>query len=214
LPQLKDKVVLDLGSNNGYFLYRLAEKGVAMAFGADPLGYCLAQFRFLNHFAQCRQVHLDLWGTEELPLFNQYFDFILFMGVIYHHKNPDQLLKNIHQALKPNGQMIIESITVNPSDLKAEVDENFVLKPKDRYASMRNVHFIPSKMALKNVLIKNGFRIIKEVFDVRLTSEEQRVTAWSRERSLENFLDPENPHLTIEGHPAPWRTAFLVQKIN
>ncbi|WP_168236940.1 DUF1698 domain-containing protein, partial [Campylobacter fetus] len=34
---------------------------------------------------------------------------------------------------------------------------------------------------------------------------EQRKTQWIYGESLENFLDPNDPKLTIEGYPAPKR---------
>jgi tRNA (mo5U34)-methyltransferase len=41
---------------------------------------------------------------------------------------------------------------------------------------------------------------------VNLTStEEQRSTDWMRFHSLADFLDPQDPGKTVEGHPAPRR---------
>ncbi|SMG65669.1 tRNA (mo5U34)-methyltransferase, partial [methanotrophic bacterial endosymbiont of Bathymodiolus sp.] len=46
--------------------------------------------------------------------------------------------------------------------------------------------------------------------DVNQTSmQEQRATPWMTFNSLEDFLDPDNPDLTIEGHPAPRRATFV-----
>ena len=36
-----------------------------------------------------------------------------------------------------------------------------------------------------------------------LQTEEQRPSKWAPIKSLENFLDPDDPTKTIEGHPAP-----------
>lgn len=54
-----------------------------------------------------------------------------------------------------------------------------------------------------------GFKNIR-VADVNQTSmQEQRATPWMTFNSLEDFLDPDNPDLTIEGHPAPRRATFV-----
>jgi tRNA (mo5U34)-methyltransferase len=34
---------------------------------------------------------------------------------------------------------------------------------------------------------------------------EQRRTAWMPFESYDDFIDAENPELTVEGYPAPWR---------
>jgi tRNA (mo5U34)-methyltransferase len=45
----------------------------------------------------------------------------------------------------------------------------------------------------------------------KTTSQEQRSTDWMRFQSLPDFLDPNNPELTLEGLPAPRRAIFLAE---
>ena len=73
---------------------------------------------------------------------------------------------------------------------------------------MRNIWFIPTTNCLINWLHKCKFKNIEVIFDEALTSKEQRVTPWSGGQSLSNFLNPEDPTKTIEGHPAPRRVAI------
>ena len=63
---------------------------------------------------------------------------------------------------------------------------------------------LPRKLAKK---VK--FKKIEVLFDLPLTNEEQRVTEWSGNQSLDDFLDPQDKSKTIEGHPAPRRVAIL-----
>lgn len=92
--------------------------------------------------------------------------------------------------------------------LVIEGDVNQVLLPEDRYAKMRNVWFIPSADAICHWLTRCGYRNVKLV-DVNVTSlEEQRSTEWMQYESLKDFLDPENPSITVEGYPAPTRAVF------
>lgn len=93
-----------------------------------------------------------------------------------------------------------------------EGDENAVLVPGERYAQMRNVYFLPSAAALKNWLEKCGFADVR-IADHALTStSEQRRTGWMTSDSLAEFLDPENPQLTVEGYPAPLRAVLIARK--
>jgi len=41
---------------------------------------------------------------------------------------------------------------------------------------------------------------------------EQRSTAWMTNESLEDYLDPNDPTKTVEGHPAPKRALLIAQK--
>jgi tRNA (mo5U34)-methyltransferase len=50
------------------------------------------------------------------------------------------------------------------------------------------------------------------VIDIsQTTSNEQRKTQWIGDNpaSLEDFLDPSNASLTVEGHPAPTRAIII-----
>jgi tRNA (mo5U34)-methyltransferase len=48
------------------------------------------------------------------------------------------------------------------------------------------------------------------VVDVTVTrTKEQRATPWMQFESLADALDPADPSLTIEGHPAPRRAVVL-----
>jgi len=51
-----------------------------------------------------------------------------------------------------------------------------------------------------------------EIVDVGQTSvEEQRRTPWMTFHSLAQFLDPDDPGLTIEGLPAPRRAILTAE---
>ena len=74
---------------------------------------------------------------------------------------------------------------------------------------MRNVWFIPSVLTLESWLKRCGFQNIRLIDITKTTPEEQRRTEWMTFESLSDFLNPDNPELTIEGLPAPKRAIFL-----
>lgn len=205
LPSLENKTVLDIGCNNGYFMFEMAKQNPKAVLGIDPVAYCEAQFNFLNHFAKSENLFFEMLGIEEVQYFENLFDVILNMGIIYHHPNPIEQLKYCHKALQKDGCLLLESIIIPGMDSTA-------LFPHDRYARMKNVWFVPTATCLKNWLLKAKFKHVEIVFDELLTSEEQRVTSWSGGASLKDFLDPSTPSLTIEGHPAPRRAAIIAYK--
>ncbi|HIP76039.1 MAG TPA: DUF1698 domain-containing protein, partial [Psychromonas hadalis] len=57
-----------------------------------------------------------------------------------------------------------------------------------------------------------GFEDVR-IADINDTlTGEQRSTAWMTNESLEDYLDPNDPTKTIEGHPAPKRALLIARK--
>ena len=70
---------------------------------------------------------------------------------------------------------------------------------------MRNVWFVPSVGAMCSWLDKTGFKDVKVLLQYEVGIDEQRRTAHSPDESLEDFLDPNDPNLTVEGYKVPKR---------
>ena len=207
LGNLKNKKILDVGCNNGYFLFRLAGAGAKEVLGIDPVEHFQKQFQFMQHFAQIPSIQMKSWGIQDMHHFDNEFDLVFHMGVIYHHKDPIGQLNLIHKALKPKGKVILESIGI-PGELP------WSLTPNRRYANMRNIYFVPTLMALMNWMKKSKFRHITPLYSIPSTSCEQRVTDRCPPgyKSFIDTLDPDAPHLTREGYPAPLRLAVSAEK--
>lgn len=203
LPDLTGQTVLDVGANNGYYLFRLAEKKAVRVLGIDPHPLYFKQFLALNQWLpQPSNIQFLPIGYESLPQLESQFDLILLMGILYHEKNPLLSLQLIKEKLKTKGKLIVESIVI-PGDAST------VLFPRGRYAQMKNVYFIPSVGALESWLFKTGFKSVELLSVSTTNSDEQRVTPWSSAASLDDFLDPQDKSQTIEGYPAPERAVMI-----
>ncbi len=205
ITDLKGRTVLDIGCGNGYYMFRMLEQGPAMVVGADPSLLFLCQFAALKKYCGPLPVFLLPIGFEDIPENMQVFDSVFSMGVFYHRRSPFDFLRSLRLMLRKGGELILETLVI-------EGDENQVLVPGDRYARMNNVWFIPSAKAMTHWLAKSGFCDIKEIDVCRTTLDEQRKTEWMPGESLEMCLDPHNPSLTVEGHPAPLRAVFTCKR--
>ena len=207
LPELKNKTILDIGCNNGYFMFTMANHLPQLVLGIDPVLPFSAQFQFVQKYAKQDNLHHELFGVEHLDLFNRVFDVIFSMGIIYHHRNPIAQLIDIREALVPGGVAIIETIGI-PGE------ESMALFPEDRYARMGNTWFVPTLSCFINWLKKAKFIDIEVIADSDLTEEEQRLTDWCPPpfQSLNDSLDPKDISKTIEGHPAPRRFCLKAKK--
>jgi tRNA (mo5U34)-methyltransferase len=194
---LKGKRVADIGCNNGYYLFRMQEDTPEKLVGFDPSAIYKTQFDFINHFVKSDIVY-ELLGVEHLPFYEEKFDMIFCLGVLYHRSDPVAMLKALYKGLDKEGEVILDTFMIDG-------DEEISLSPKGSYSKIPNIYFVPTIPALKNWCLRAGFKDF-EVLETSLTSkDEQRRTDWIEGQSLEDFLDSDDSSKTVEGYPAPKR---------
>ncbi|MFA7084306.1 MAG: tRNA 5-methoxyuridine(34)/uridine 5-oxyacetic acid(34) synthase CmoB [Arcobacteraceae bacterium] len=201
---LKDKMVADIGCNNGYYMFRMLEDKPKKLVGFDPSPLAMLQFEMVNHFLKS-EIEYEKLGVEHLEIYNHTFDLIFMLGVLYHRPDPVGTLKSLAKGLNSGGEIIIDTFMI-------EGEDEVALTPKHRYSKIPNIYFIPTVNALKNWLHRAGFEDMEVLAITTTTSEEQRKTPWSFDQSLEDFLDPDDNSKTIEGYPAPKRVYIKARK--
>lgn len=199
---LKDKVVLDVGCGNGYYGWRMLGAGAKLVVGIDPTLINVVQFHAVKHFFGDFPLAVLPLGIEAVPPNLKAFDIVFSMGVLYHRRSPLDHLLDLKGCLRNGGELVLETLII-------EGEEGQVLVPKQRYAKMRNVWFIPTVSTLKVWLTRCGFHNVRCVEVSIVSSSEQRRTEWMWFESLEDFLNPHNPNQTIEGYPRPRRAILL-----
>ena len=202
LGDLTGKRLLDVGCGNAYYMFRAAALNPELVVGLDPSVPFYLLFEMVQRFLQVPNMQYERLGCEDLMVFDQCFELALCMGILYHQRNPVQILRDLRNSLVVGGQAIIESQSI-PGD------GSMALFPESRYAKARNVYFVPTKDCLVNWARRAGFKDVEVISHEPVTIEEQRATAFMTYHSLAEFLDPEDPSKTAEGYPAPWRTAVL-----
>ncbi len=195
---LSGRTVLDVGSGNGYYAFRMRDAGAKTVIGVDPTIVYVMQFLAVNHFARDSGVFVLPLRVEELPMPAKRFDTTFSMGVLYHQRSPIEHLRQLRQTLRAGGQLVLETIFV-PGE------ESYACTPPDRYARMKNVWLLPTLAELETWLKRTGYRDIEIVDESMTTTDEQRTTEWMPYESLAEALDPDRPGWTVEGWPAPRR---------
>ena len=205
ISPLAGRYVLDVGCGSGYHLWRMVGEGAKLAVGIDPSPLFLCQFEAIRHFAgNDQRAHLLPLGIQELPELRA-FDTVFSMGVLYHRKSPIEHIEQLRNQLKDDGELVLETLVIDGG-------VNDVLVPTDRYGKMRNVWFIPSSAALKLWVERCGFSDVRIVDENMTSTDEQRRTDWMINESLSDYLDPDDPALTVEGYPAPKRAVLIARK--
>ncbi len=194
---LKGKKVADIGCNNGYYMFRMQEDNPALLVGFDPSPLYKTQFDFINHFVKSEIVY-ELLGVEHLEFYEEKFDTIFCLGVLYHRSDPVAMLKSLYKGLEKKGEVILDTFYIDG-------EEEMALCPESSYSKIPNIYFVPTIKALKNWSMRAGFTAF-EVLETSVTDAgEQRKTEWIEGQSLEDFLDKDDKTKTVEGYPAPQR---------
>lgn len=205
IQSLEGRTVLDVGCSNGYHCLRMKSAGAKYVLGVDPTLLYVFQFYVLQKYLRQFEVGVFPIGIDELSAQMQCFDTVFSMGLLYHRRSPFEHLIKLKSFLREDGELVLETIVIDGK-------EGDVLSPKDRYAKMANVWFIPSALTVESWLARLHFKKIRQIDISRTTSEEQRSTIWTAKHSLSDFLDPQNPQKTVEGYPAPQRAIFSAHR--
>ena len=200
---LNNKTVLDVGSGNGYYGFRMLGLGAKEVLCLEPNLTHFSQFLAINNFAQSKKIQMLPERLESIQIDKPYFDVIFSMGLLYHQRDPGEHLRLLASHLKKGGRIVIETI-VTPEDYEE------VLVPSDKYANMPNVWSVYNEIGLEKIILEQGLEIIDSTKAVMTTIEEQRATQWMPFRSFESALEEGNPKKTIEGFPAPLRKFVVI----
>lgn len=203
MNEISQKCVSDIGCNNGYYMFKMLEFNPAKLIGFDPSIKYRLQFELINALAKT-PIKYELLGVEDLPSYSLKFDVIFCLGVIYHRSDPIKMLKDLKAGLNKNGVVFLDTMYI-------EDEREIALVPNKTYSKIPNIYFVPSISALKNWCERAGFKEFEVLATKKTDENEQRKTEWIDSFSLENFLDPKDKNLTIEGYEAPKRVYIRIK---
>ncbi|NJK40143.1 MAG: tRNA 5-methoxyuridine(34)/uridine 5-oxyacetic acid(34) synthase CmoB [Oscillatoriales cyanobacterium RM1_1_9] len=205
ISSLKGRKIADIGCHNGYFMFRMLDQQPECIIGFEPYSRNFWNFKLIQNLIQNEQLTFELLGVEHIDFYPRFFDTVFCLGILYHHTDPIEILRKIHQALTPGGEIVVDCQGI-PGELSV------ALTPRVRYAKARAIWLLPTQSCLENWLLRTGFTQIRCFFAQPLSVEEQRSTSWAEIESLQDFLNPNDPSLTVEGYPAPWRYYMIARK--
>lgn len=200
LPNIKDKIILDIGSNNGFYSFQLNALAPKICMGLEPHHLYYFQSLVLQECMpdnQCAYLPLTL---EEMPMMPGQFDIIFHLGVLYHQKAPLPGLEKCIKLLKAKGIMMIETLTL----------EDTSLIPSSTYQNMKNIWLLPSLDGMVSWLKRAGFSDVVICESYQTNRNEQRATKWAPYQSLSDGQSTSKK--TKEGYPAAQRTLFRCKK--
>ena len=166
---MRGTTVLDIGCNAGFYALKLTDRG-ADVMGVDRDARYLAQARFA---AEVRGVDLELEQMDvyDVDRLGRQFDYVLFMGVLYHLRHP---LYGLEKAAGRARERLVFQTMVRGADDVFEpqadypIDERRVFEERGfpamyfvehRYAGDQTNWWIPNDAGAAAMLRSVGLRI-------------------------------------------------------
>jgi tRNA (mo5U34)-methyltransferase len=205
LPDIQGLHVLDVGCNNGWYAWHLLGLGAATVLGVDPSPVYVQQARALQILAPEPRMCVEPLGIEDIVPLGPSFDLVLLMGMLYHHPDPVQVLRQARGLMRSSGTLMVETIVIPGADPIAWV-------PESRYAGARGFWYLPTLSCLMNWIHRADLHVVDQDEPTPTTPDEQRSTEWREGPCLVEGLDPQDPSRTIEGYPAPQRIVLRVAR--
>ncbi len=203
---LKDKTILDVGSGNGYYAFRMLGQEAEAILCLEPNLTHFSQFLAINHFIQTTKIRMLPERLETLGMKDTHFDIVFSMGLLYHQRDPSNHLNYLRNRLKEEGQLVIETIV-------ASNEYEDYLEPKGPYASMPNVHFIHTDKGFRDLATKEGLKVVRNSTEVQTTLNEQRQTKWMPFKSYDSAVLETNQDITVENFSAPKRKFYVLESL-
>ena len=207
ITPLRGRKVLDVGSGNGYYSFRMLQDNADLVVGLDPHIPYVVQFWVLKGFLPNTANFVLPYSLEQLPSSLHGFDTVFSMGVIYHRRSPIEHLMQLKHCMAPGGELVLETLFV-------EGPTGYSLTPEKKYARIANVWFLPTLGTLESWLMRCGFKDIRVINTNSTNQAEQRKTEWMPFESLEDGINSRDNLHTIEGYPAPNRAIILASHIS
>lgn len=185
---VRGKRTLDIGSNAGYDVFYMNALGAAESVGLEPHLFH-TQAMFLNAVYDRPGVSFFRAGWTDLSrTWVGDFDWVTCLGLIYHVREPMQLLDRIASIMRPGARLIMETHVLSEPSRQAYFVEG-------AFWGDETYWWIFGDECLSGMLRAAGFR------DVTLAL---KADCDSR--------NPADPRRTVEGHPAGARAWFTATK--
>jgi tRNA (mo5U34)-methyltransferase len=148
LPEdMSGATVLDIGCNGGFYSIEMKRRGAARVLGIDVDDRYLDQARFAAATLG-QDIELEkrsVYHVDEIP---GEFDYVFFMGVLYHLRYPLLALDKVVKKLAPNGRLIFQTMLRGSEDV-TEWNHDYHFWKKNIFEDLRwpATYFIEHKYA-------------------------------------------------------------------
>jgi tRNA (mo5U34)-methyltransferase len=174
LPRdLSGAEVLDIGCNGGFYSIEMKRRGAKRVLGIDVDDRYLNQARFATQTLGF-EVEFEKRSVYQVDRIPGQFDYVLFMGVLYHLRYPVYALDQVVRKIRPDGRLVFQSMLRGSGEVK-EWQENYEFWEAEQfrhpaypamyfvehmYANDQTNWWIPNRAAAEAMLRSSGLEIL------------------------------------------------------
>jgi tRNA (mo5U34)-methyltransferase len=143
---LTGKTVLDIGCNAGFYSMEMKRRGAARVVGIDSEDLYLEQARFAAA-VNGMDIEFRKLSVYDVAQLGEKFDFVIFMGVLYHLRHPLLALDLIHEHVA--GDLLLFQTMQRGSNAVDELRSDYNFFEQDHFDSpgYPKMHFIEHEYA-------------------------------------------------------------------
>lgn len=174
---LRGQTVLDIGCNAGFYSLEMKRRGADLVVGIDSDPRYLAQARLAAEINGL-DIELHQLSVYDIGELRQRFDFVLFMGVLYHLRHPLLALDLLHEHVVGN-QLLFQSMLRGSKHVPTiehdyAFDEHAIFEEEGypravfvehSYATDPTNWWIPNRSGMEAMLRSAGFLIEAQTDD-------------------------------------------------
>jgi tRNA (mo5U34)-methyltransferase len=177
LPRtLKGKSVLDIGCNAGFYSIEMKRRGADRVVGIDSDERYLKQAALATEVLGFSDIEFRKLDVYDVGALGEKFDFVIFMGVLYHLRHPLLALDLIHEHVAKD-MMLFQSMQRGSKNV-LQLDGDYDFSETDLFfeASYPKLHFverrysgdwtnwwIPNRACTEAMLRSAGFEIDQRI---------------------------------------------------
>lgn len=160
LPEdLTGKIVLDIGAWDGFFSFEAEKRNALHVIATNtylPQGPDLAGFSYAHDKLNSQVTHkmLNIEKPDYSEINPEYFDVVLFYGVLYHLKSPLPGLENAIKFIKPGGILLLETAMTTTNHPEA------ILEYKPDTENDSTNYFYPNEIWIRTVAKRCGIKSV------------------------------------------------------
>jgi tRNA (mo5U34)-methyltransferase len=167
---LSGATVLDIGCNGGFYSLQMKLRGASRVLGIDICDRYIEQARLASRTLGL-EIELEKCSVYEVDRITGQFDFVLFMGVLYHLRYPLYALDKV--VTKIGGRLVFQTM-IRGSDESKQWDTDYDFWRKEifadaswpqmyfiehSYAGDQTNWWIPNRSAAEGMLRSSGLEI-------------------------------------------------------
>jgi tRNA (mo5U34)-methyltransferase len=143
LPRdLSGKSVLDIGCNAGFYSIEMKRRGAARVLGIDSDDRYLAQAEFASEVLGFEDIEFRKLDVYDVGALGERFDFVIFMGVLYHLRHPLLALDLIREHVA--GDMLLFQSMQRGSRQVLDIAPDYKFSQSDQFfeSGYPKLHFV------------------------------------------------------------------------